>query len=155
VDIIGKLSKILDKDSLLTKKEELIPYSRDASFFQGALPLAVAIPNNVKQLSEIMKICYEEEVPVYVRGGGSSLTGSSVPLENSIVEALGSDLNKVSVGNIKARIRMILLYAFASKKDALVVGTGDKSEITLGYFTKYGDGGVDLLPLGDLYKTQV
>lgn len=85
MDIIGKLSKILDKDSLLTKKEELIPYSRDASFFQGALPLAVAIPNNVKQLSEIMKICYDEEVPVYVRGGGSSLTGSSVPLENSIV----------------------------------------------------------------------
>ncbi|MFZ8849256.1 MAG: FAD-binding oxidoreductase, partial [Thermoproteota archaeon] len=85
MDIIKKLSKILDKDSLLTKKEELIPYSRDASYFKGSLPMAVAIPNNVTQLSEIMKICYEEEVPVYVRGAGTSVTGSSVPLENSIV----------------------------------------------------------------------
>jgi len=85
VDIIKRLSKILDKDSLLTKKEELIPYSRDASYFKGSLPMAVVIPNNVMQLSEIMKICYEEEVPVYVRGAGSSLTGSSVPFEGSIV----------------------------------------------------------------------
>jgi len=85
MDIIKRLSKILDKDSLLTKKEELIPYSRDASYFKGSLPMAVAIPNNVTQLSEIMKICYEEEVPVYVRGAGTSVTGSSVPLENSIV----------------------------------------------------------------------
>ena len=53
-----------------------------------------------------------------------------------------------------ARIRMIILYARAYD-DGLVVGTGDKSEMLLGYFTKYGDGGVDLLPIGDLYKTWV
>lgn len=58
-------------------------------------------------------------------------------------------------GNIKARTRMILLYAVAQKLDYLVVGTGDKSELLLGYFTKYGDGGVDVLPIGDLFKTQV
>ncbi|WP_369610770.1 NAD+ synthase [Sulfurisphaera javensis] len=63
--------------------------------------------------------------------------------------------NNVIIGNIKARVRMILLYAFAQKMNYLVVGTGDKSEIMLGYFTKYGDGGVDVLPIGDLYKTQV
>ncbi|MBP1357902.1 MAG: NAD+ synthase, partial [Sulfolobus sp.] len=63
--------------------------------------------------------------------------------------------NKIILGNIKARIRMILLYAFAQKMNYLVVGTGDKSELMLGYFTKYGDGGVDILPIGDLYKTQV
>ena len=63
--------------------------------------------------------------------------------------------DKIIIGNIKARIRMILLYAFAQKMNYLVVGTGDKSEIMLGYFTKYGDGGVDILPIGDLYKTQV
>jgi NAD+ synthase len=50
---------------------------------------------------------------------------------------------------------MILLYAYAQKFNYLVVGTGDKSELLLGYFTKYGDGGVDVLPIGDLYKTQV
>jgi len=63
--------------------------------------------------------------------------------------------DKLIIGNIKARIRMILLYAYAQKFNYLVVGTGDKSELLLGYFTKYGDGGVDILPIGDLYKTQV
>jgi NAD+ synthase len=69
-------------------------------------------------------------------------------------KAVGTD-DKLVVGNIKARVRMILLYAFAQKHNYLVVGTGDKSELMLGYFTKYGDGGVDILPIGDLYKTQV
>jgi len=63
--------------------------------------------------------------------------------------------DRLIIGNIKARIRMILLYAYAQKLNYLVVGTGDKSELLLGYFTKYGDGGVDILPIGDLYKTQV
>ncbi len=57
--------------------------------------------------------------------------------------------------NLRARIRMILLYYYANLKNLLVCGTGDKSEIMIGYFTKYGDGAVDILPLGDLYKTQV
>jgi len=69
-------------------------------------------------------------------------------------KAVGTN-DKLVTGNIKARIRMILLYAFAQKHNYLVVGTGDKSELMLGYFTKYGDGGVDILPIGDLYKTQV
>jgi len=63
--------------------------------------------------------------------------------------------DKIIIGNIKARVRMTLLYAFAQKMNYLVIGTGDKSELMLGYFTKYGDGGVDVLPIGDLYKTQV
>ena len=59
------------------------------------------------------------------------------------------------VANIKPRLRMIVLYFFANKLNYLVVGTANKSELTMGYFTKYGDGGVDILPLGDLTKTQV
>lgn len=62
---------------------------------------------------------------------------------------------KIAKGNVKARIRMVTLYYYANKMNRLVLGTGDKSEILLGYFTKYGDGGVDILPLGDLFKTQV
>lgn len=61
----------------------------------------------------------------------------------------------VSLGNIRARVRMIILYYYANTNNLLVCGTGDKSEIYMGYFTKYGDGGVDLLPIGDLFKTQV
>lgn len=63
--------------------------------------------------------------------------------------------DKISLGNIRARVRMIILYYYANTRNLLVCGTGDKSEIYMGYFTKYGDGGVDLLPIGDLYKTQV
>ncbi len=50
---------------------------------------------------------------------------------------------------------MITLYYFANLNDYLVIGTGNKSEIMVGYFTKYGDGGVDLLPIGDLLKSEV
>lgn len=58
-------------------------------------------------------------------------------------------------GNLKARLRMCILYYYANKFGLLVAGTGDRSEIELGYFTKYGDGGCDFLPIGDLYKTEV
>ncbi|TLZ67385.1 MAG: NAD+ synthase [Methanobacteriota archaeon] len=58
-------------------------------------------------------------------------------------------------GNVKARIRMIILYYIANTQGRIVMGTGNKSEIAVGYFTKFGDGGVDFLPIGDLYKTQV
>jgi NAD+ synthetase len=60
-----------------------------------------------------------------------------------------------TIGNLSPRIRMTLLYYYANAMNYLVLGTGDKSEILIGYFTKYGDGGVDVLPLADLYKTQV
>lgn len=60
----------------------------------------------------------------------------------------------IPVANLKPRIRMICLYYFANKLNYLVVGTGNKSELSVGYFTKYGDGAVDLLPLGDLLKTE-
>ncbi len=58
-------------------------------------------------------------------------------------------------GNVKARLRALVLYYFANTEGGLVVGTGDKSEIMLGYFTKFGDGACDILPLADLYKTSV
>jgi NAD+ synthase len=57
--------------------------------------------------------------------------------------------------NLKPRLRMAALYYYANKLNYLVMGTGNKSERLMGYFTKYGDGGVDLLPLGDLTKAQV
>jgi NAD+ synthase len=63
--------------------------------------------------------------------------------------------DRIAVGNLKPRTRMTLLYYFANLEKKLVVGTGDRSEYLLGYFTKYGDGGVDFLPLAGLYKTQV
>ncbi|AKB82052.1 NAD synthetase [Methanosarcina barkeri 3] len=63
--------------------------------------------------------------------------------------------DRLSMGNLKARIRMSLLYFHANRMNRMVIGTGNKTEILLGYFTKYGDGGVDLEPIGGLYKTDV
>jgi NAD+ synthase len=63
--------------------------------------------------------------------------------------------DRVTTGNTVARVRMTILYALARDGHRVVLGTGNKSELLLGYFTKYGDGGVDLLPIGDLYKTQL
>lgn len=63
--------------------------------------------------------------------------------------------SKLAIGNLRARIRMCINYYFANLEGWIVAGTGDKSEILLGYFTKYGDGGCDFLPIGSLYKTQV
>jgi len=58
-------------------------------------------------------------------------------------------------GNLKARLRMATLYYFANLKNYLVVGTSNKTEITFGYSTKYGDAAADILPLGSLTKAQV
>jgi len=60
-----------------------------------------------------------------------------------------------AIANVKARARMILLYYFANISNALVIGTSDKSEIMLGYATKYGDNASDILAVGDLWKTEV
>jgi NAD+ synthase len=63
--------------------------------------------------------------------------------------------DKIALANIKPRLRMLTLYYYANKLNYLVVGTGNKCELMVGYFTKYGDGGVDILPLGDLLKSEV
>ena len=60
-----------------------------------------------------------------------------------------------AVGNLNARIRAVILYYEAQKNNYLVVGTDDRSEFLIGYFTKYGDGACDILPIASLYKTQV
>jgi len=61
----------------------------------------------------------------------------------------------IAQANLKARIRMVLNYLVANLEHRLVLGTGNRTELLTGYFTKYGDGAVDVLPIGGLYKTQV
>jgi len=62
---------------------------------------------------------------------------------------------KMPLANLRARIRMTILYLYANAYNMLVAGTGDLSEILIGFFTKYGDGASDFLPIAHLYKTQV
>ena len=62
---------------------------------------------------------------------------------------------KLSEGNLHSRVRMSLLYGAGFSSNSLVIGTSNKSELLIGYWTKWGDGGTDFLPIGDLYKSQV
>ena len=111
---------------------------------------------------------------------GIIMPSTTTPTEDkihgiSIAQALGIDYNEIAIdsilneflfitqleednlaiGNLKARIRMSIIYFYANQKKYLVSGTGNKSEILIGYFTKHGDGACDIEPIGDLYKTDV
>jgi len=82
------------------------------------------------------------------------------PVFDTLLKALPGDTSESSVSrlakaNLKARLRMLTLYYFANQLKYLVAGAGNRSELAVGYFTKYGDGGVDILPLGNLVKRQV
>ncbi len=63
--------------------------------------------------------------------------------------------SRVPLANIKPRLRMATLYFIANDLNYLVAGTGNRSELAIGYFTKHGDGGVDLLPIANLLKSEV
>ena len=78
------------------------------------------------------------------------ITAMAVPLLETVPEA-----ERVRKGNILARLRMVVLYDQSAEVGGLVIGTGNKTEILLGYTTLYGDAASALNPLGDLYKTQV
>jgi len=87
--------------------------------------------------------------------GLATVTVDLGPTYDALLAALPPDLTDMAQANIKPRLRMTALYALAQTHNYLVAGTGNKSELLIGYFTKYGDGGVDVEPLGDLYKWQV
>lgn len=76
-------------------------------------------------------------------------------LEILAASANHEEIHRLASANIKPRLRMIALYYVANTLGYLVVGSGNLTELTLGYFTKYGDGGVDILPLGGLLKRDI
>jgi len=80
------------------------------------------------------------------------------PIVSSVLKQLGMNYassDRVVRGNIKVRVRMTVLYAIANSEGRLVLGTSDRSEWLIGYFTKWGDGAADLYPIIGLFKTQV
>lgn len=79
---------------------------------------------------------------------------------SSIAEKIEEKVNfkesaKIANANLRARTRMVILYYYSNSLNYLVAGGSNKSELRCGYFTKYGDGASDILPIGSLYKTQV
>jgi NAD+ synthase len=74
----------------------------------------------------------------------------ALPTEN-----VETDISRLAKANLKVRLRMLTLYYFANQLKYLVAGSSNRSELSVGYFTKYGDGGADILPLGNLLKGRV
>lgn len=84
MDHIRELSRILGSN-LITEREQKIPYKTDASYYEGDLPLAVAVPDSVDEIIRLVKYCQENSIPIVARGGGTALTGSSIPMNGMIV----------------------------------------------------------------------
>ena len=89
------------------------------------------------------------------RLGVATETVDVTPVVEAVRAGCGHAFEGVALGNLKARARMLVLYAHANAAGRLVLGTGNKSELLQGYFTKYGDGAADVYPIGDVYKTNV
>lgn len=88
------------------------------------------------------------------QSGVDSETVEITPMVDPLLSEI-SEGERIRRGNIMARMRMIILYDRSTAFKGLVVGTGNKTEILLGYSTLYGDSACAINPLGDLYKTQV
>jgi NAD+ synthase len=106
-----------------------MPFTKDCYFGKNVGRLARAFKMNIKKiyLDNVLRI-FAKTLP----SGGN-----------------------FAYGNLKSRLRMIVLYFFANQKKALVAGTTNRTEMEIGYFTKYGDGGVDIEPIADLYKSEI
>ena len=74
---------------------------------------------------------------------------------DALCAGVGGNLSSLTMSNMKARLRMVTLYAFAQSRNLLVCGTSNRSEFETGYFTKYGDSGVDLMPLAGFLKRDI
>src|SRR5699024_5974297 len=83
------------------------------------------------------------------------------PIVDSVLDAFPDEIDrsnesaKTAVGNVRVRTRAVCNYFVANRQDRIVLGTGNRTEALVGYFTKFGDGAVDCNPIGNLYKGQV
>jgi len=84
-----------------------------------------------------------------------TLTVDLTPVYDAFITALPPSTSRMAQANLKPRLRMSTLYYIANVRNYLVVGTSNKSEWLVGYFTKQGDSSVDILPIADLYKREV
>ncbi|MET7767808.1 ammonia-dependent NAD(+) synthetase [Nocardia sp. NPDC005366] len=119
----------------------------DATFLAVRLPYGVQ-SDEVDARTAMRFIQPDRSVVVNIRPGANSVAGE-------VASALAVDkLRDFVRGNVKARERMVVQYALAGQENLLVVGTDHAAEAVTGFFTKYGDGGVDLTPLTGLTKRQ-
>jgi NAD+ synthase len=129
-----------------TASEELRSEGHSATFVAVRLPYAVQADEHDAQIA-LEFIRPDRSIVVNVKTGSDALAAE-------VAQDLGEPLRDFVRGNIKARERMVAQYAIAGQLGMLVVGTDHAAEAVTGFFTKYGDGGVDITPLTGLTKRQ-
>jgi NAD+ synthase len=165
-----------DKDTLMQYKNRIIEFIRQYTVESGHSAGIVGLSGGVdssltysltcealgsdKTIGVIMpyktsKKSFEENARALADLKGGRLKYYEITGAVDCFKRQFENLTSIRLGNIMARVRMITLYDTASQFDGLVMGTSNKTETLLGYFTVYGDGGCSIEPLGDLYKTQV
>jgi NAD+ synthase len=126
--------------------ERLAEQGVDAEFIAVRLPYSVQHDEDDAQLA-LTFIKPQRTVTFNVQRGVDGI-------EDEYKDALGDEMTDFTKGNTKARARMVAQYAIAGDRRLLVVGTDHAAEAVTGFFTKYGDGGTDVLPLSGLTKRQ-
>ncbi|MGO4535511.1 ammonia-dependent NAD(+) synthetase [Leifsonia sp. 2MCAF36] len=126
--------------------ERLAAEGTDADFVAVRLPYAVQRDEEDAQLA-LSFIQPKSSVVFNIQRGTDGV-------EDEYADALGGAMSDFVKGNVKARIRMVAQYAIAGQRSLLVIGTDHAAEAVTGFFTKYGDGGTDILPLTGLTKRQ-
>ena len=93
-EIVKNLSRLTNLENVLSHADEIKPYETDALAVYTQTPLAVVLPENTNEVSEILKYCYQENIKVIPRGAGTGLSGGALPLQDAIVLGLGK-FNKI------------------------------------------------------------
>jgi len=140
--IVLGMSGGLDSSLVATLCAKAVGPQRVVGVWSGEGPARGAVYNDARDLAKGLGVEFRRH--------------DIAPLVTAFRKALRIRADeRIALGNVKARVRMIMLYYIANTERRIVMGTGNKSELACGYFSKMGDGGVDFLPIGDLYKTQV
>ncbi len=96
-ELVRALSKILPPESLLVDEEDLRPFECDGLAVYRQLPMAVALPETIAQVQEIMRLCHQQQVPVVARGAGTGLSGGALPLSNGVLLSLAKFSNILNI----------------------------------------------------------
>ncbi len=128
----------------------------------GVMMPSASNPDDEVQARKVADAFGIQTMSINLTDAANAVFGAMPGTEALFGEVLSENLpddqiarEELARANVRPRLRMITLYYLANLTRGVVVGTGNKSELMIGYFTKYGDGGVDLFALTDLYKHEV
>ena len=153
--LAGLFRQFLPAESILVSAEERRPYECDGLSVYRQLPLLVVLPETVEQVQQILRICYEHQIPVVARGAGTSLSGGALPLENGVLLSLAkfNGILEIDPNNRTARVQpgvRNLAISEAVAEHGLYYAPDPSSQIacTIGGNVAENAGGVHCLKYG-------